>query len=358
MSHESSWSTALPDRWLVLARAAWLAVAALTVVLFIAGIPAEFAQLQLGCPTASCASSGQIKPVELGVVEKLGLSSDLFAAYGVALDFGFAMVFGAVAALVFWRRSTERLTLFVAMALLLFGTATYPLTMEALVTRYPSWRLPVAGLHFLGSASFSLFLYLFPDGRFVPHWTRWVALAWIAWLLPRYWVPDWPPSGAGTWLAWLNTIVWIGALGVAVYGQVYRYWRVSHRVQQQQTKGVVFGIALALTGFLSVNITVSAGAPTPSTAGELATLMGGAALMYLALMLIPLSIGIAILRYHLFDVDALINRTLVYGALTACVVGLYVLVVGYLGALFRSGGNLAISLLATGLVALVFKTMS
>jgi hypothetical protein len=63
-----------------------------------------------------------------------------------------------------------------------------------------------------------------------------------------------------------------------------------------------------------------------------------------------LSIGIAILRYRLWDVDILINRTLVYGALTACVVALYVLVVGYLGALFCVQGNLPISLVATGCV--------
>jgi hypothetical protein len=40
-------------------------------------------------------------------------------------------------------------------------------------------------------------------------------------------------------------------------------------------------------------------------------------------MLIPLSIGVAVLRSHLFDIDVLINRTLVYGSLTAMLVGIY-----------------------------------
>jgi hypothetical protein len=50
--------------------------------------------------------------------------------------------------------------------------------------------------------------------------------------------------------------------------------------------------------------------------------------VYAAMLLIPLSIGVAVLRYRLWDIDVVINRTLVYGALTAGVVLLYVLVVG------------------------------
>ena len=72
---------------------------------------------------------------------------------------------------------------------------------------------------------------------------------------------------------------------------------------------------------------------------------------------IPLAIGIGILRYRLWDIDPIINRTLVYGALTVAVVAIYVLVVGYLGVLFRTGSNLAISLLATGVVAVLFQPL-
>ncbi len=72
---------------------------------------------------------------------------------------------------------------------------------------------------------------------------------------------------------------------------------------------------------------------------------------------VPVAVGIAILKHRLYDIDPIINRTLVYGALTACVVGIYVLVVGYLGALFQTGGNLAISLAATALVAVLFAPL-
>jgi signal transduction histidine kinase len=301
-----------------------------------------------------------VAPVEVSVLVNLGLSPEFFAAYGIALELILALVFIVVAILIFWQKSSDRQALFVSFALLLFGTATQTFALSALVAAHPAWGFIVDSLHFLGSASFSLFLFIFPDGRFVPRWTRWVTLVWIAWLFPRYWFPDWPPSGSAIWLAWLNLVVWLVALGTVVYTQVYRYRRVSNRVQRQQSKWVVFGIALGLAAFLTVNIVVSAIAPVPTSAGELTTLMVGAALMNSALLLIPLSIGIAVLRYHLFDIDILINRTLVYGVLTVSVVGIYVLVVGYLGVLFRTAGGqgqLAISILATGLVALLFQPL-
>jgi len=360
MNPENSLSRILRGRWLMLARVAWLIVGALAVGLFFAAIPAEYRQLQLGCPTAACASIGGVAPVEVSLLVNLGLSPEFFAAYGIALELILALVFIVVAILIFWQKSSDRQALFVSFALLLFGTATQTFALSALVAAHPAWGFIVDSLHFLGSASFSLFLFIFPDGRFVPRWTRWVTLVWIAWLFPRYWFPDWPPSGSAIWLAWLNLVVWLVALGTVVYTQVYRYRRVSNRVQRQQSKWVVFGIALGLAAFLTVNIVVSAIAPVPTSAGELTTLMVGAALMNSALLLIPLSIGIAVLRYHLFDIDILINRTLVYGALTVSVVGIYVLVVGYLSVLFRMAGGqgqLAISVLATGLVAFLFQPL-
>ena len=76
-----------------------------------------------------------------------------------------------------------------------------------------------------------------------------------------------------------------------------------------------------------------------------------------ALLLLPICTYIAILRHRLYDIDRLINRTIVYGSLTACVVGIYVLAVGGLGILFQTRGNLAVSLLATGVVAVLFQPL-
>src|SRR5215216_6392373 len=77
----------------------------------------------------------------------------------------------------------------------------------------------------------------------------------------------------------------------------------------------------------------------------------------ISLLFVPVFTFIAILRYRLFDIDVVINRTLVYGALSACVVGIYVLAVVALGTVFQARGNLAVSLLATGFVAVLFQPL-
>lgn len=81
------------------------------------------------------------------------------------------------------------------------------------------------------------------------------------------------------------------------------------------------------------------------------------AAFFLAAAVIPFSIGVAVLKYRLYDIDFLINRALVYGGLTGGSVALYILVVGYLGSRLHAGNNLGISLLATGLVAVLFQPL-
>jgi signal transduction histidine kinase len=75
------------------------------------------------------------------------------------------------------------------------------------------------------------------------------------------------------------------------------------------------------------------------------------------LLLLAVFACIAILRHKLYDIDLLINRTLVYGALSACVVGTYVLAVVALGTVFQAPGNIAVSLVATALVAILFQPL-
>jgi len=112
-------------------------------------------------------------------------------------------------------------------------------------------------------------------------------------------------------------------LGIVVsvtWSLVYRYRRFSSEAQRRQTRWVVFGTTLGVAGTFPLQLPVDlslVGGDTPLT---LLFLKVGFALSF---MLIPLSIGVAVLRSHLFDIDVVINRTLVYGSLTAMLALVY-----------------------------------
>src|SRR2546421_1048148 len=159
----------LHGRWLILARTAWIILAVLTVVYYFATLPLEFARLQAVCTHAGCALT-PTNALELGEV---GLSVSFFAAYFIAVDIVFTVVWFAVGAIIFWRRSNDRMALFVALFLLTYGGIGFS---GGIATTFPVWQVLSAFLLFFGNISSFLFFYIFPDGRFVPRWTRWLSI--------------------------------------------------------------------------------------------------------------------------------------------------------------------------------------
>jgi hypothetical protein len=162
--------------------------------------------------------------------------------------------------------------------------------------------------------SFCILFYVFPNGRFVPRWTRWLAIA-----VALLWVPD--IFFPGSALDLLGGRLFIGLLISLVVAQIYRYLWVSNPAERQQTKWVVSGVAVALVGFATLLILANF-VLSPESIGPLAE-MAAETCVYGLISLIPLSIGVAILRSGLYEIDIIINRTLVYGPLTATLVALY-----------------------------------
>jgi signal transduction histidine kinase len=342
-------TTTLHGRWLVLARVAWVAVTVLTAGVFVVGIPGEFARLQVPCTGGvSCVWVPRLTAHKAQQLGELGLSTDLFAAYFVAVEVAFMAVPFVIGAAIFWRRSDDKMALLGSLMLITFGasvTVPYPLLDLPLL-----WKFSAETVSFLSTALLILFIYLFPDGRFVPPWTRWLAALWIGLMVPVTFFAE--PLNALLGNPWVNGLFATGLVGTTLFAQVYRYRRVSASSQRQQTKWVVFGVVAALGGSCMLLVL----SHIVQQRGLLSSLVGNTA-WYLLMLLIPLSIAVAVLRYHLYNIDVLINRTLVYSALSVIVVGLYVVVVGSLGALVQVQGSLFASLLATGLVAVLFAPL-
>ena len=280
------------------------------------------------------------------------------ATLSVALLTVLAPLWIAVGFVIFWRRSDDWMALFIAIMLVLAGTTFSPTSYVLLIVLGPT-SMPgilITCVQALGWSSMALFFALFPNGRFVPGWTRWVTLAVLAcllsWAMPSNWpfsVVRWPPL--------LFATVILGLFLPLVFAQLYRYSYTSTALERQQTKWIVFGMTLGALADLAnlVPALVVPALSQPGPAHVLYSVFSEATLVLF--LLVPLTIGFAVLRYRLWDIDIIINRTLVYGLLTACVIGLYVLMVALLGTLFSQLSNLFISLLATGLVAVLFQPL-
>jgi hypothetical protein len=296
-------ATTLRGRWLLLARAAWLIVATLALGLFLASIPAYVSNvLTLG------QADWMGAPVDApsGLVFVLDLLS-------VLASIAAALVCLTLAVVLFWRRSDDWMVMFISSYLLLYGTIMAgPLEWaEAFYPGWPSLAIDVVQPLFFTAPTIALFV-LFPDGRFVPPWTRRLILlsipltVGVLYLPPSY---SWAPAG----------MIVLGAM----YAQIYRYRHVSTPTERQQTKWVLFGFLLwlVLTGILgvpySIEMSLPAGSPLPWW-----TLVSSAG-WWVALTIVPLSLSIGVLRYRLYDIDIIINRTLVYGSLTATLVVIY-----------------------------------
>ena len=298
----------LRRRWLVVARLACLAVAILTVVIWGWGVPLRYTQLGTVCTASPCGDQ-QLTPFMATQFQATGLSLHFFAASIGTVEVLFMLVYLALAAAIFWRMSDTRIGLLTATLLVTFGATQT--SASALAAAVPIWSLPVNLLQPLSYICLILFLYVFPDGRFVPGWTRFVALAWIPFFLISTAVlsPD------------AFVMLLFGFIVVSLFAQVYRYRRVSTSIQQQQTKWVVFGVLTGTLGSIAL-IVVGSFFPLLQLVGAWGVLVGNT-LIYLFGALVPLSIGIAILRSRLWDIDVLINKALVYGTLTALLAAVY-----------------------------------
>jgi hypothetical protein len=144
------------------------------VVPFLAKLLANYTFLQTICTGATC-SLGQPTPDSAQALQRLGFSVSTYAAYTLAFYVALAFLCFTLGAVIFWRKSDDWMALLVALAVV--ATVTFNGSNDVYAS-HSAWRLLTYVLAVLGSGLYVLVLALFPDGRFVPRWTRWLLLCW------------------------------------------------------------------------------------------------------------------------------------------------------------------------------------
>jgi len=301
-------------------------VFALTLGLFFASIPAHYAAIV--SPPGSDFGSEAVR----ASLEASGRSIQFYAVCQLSISIVSTVVWVAIAVVIFWRRADNWIALFASLSLITFGAFSLPPSLPTLADQsFAAW-LPINLLALVGTVALYTFYLLFPTGRFVPRWTVWAVVFFAAhevfyWLFPKS-IFNIASSSPSLDFAVLTTFACI-----AIGSQLYRYRYVSSPAERQQTKWVVFGLVSAGLGTVAFELSIP-GSPLGQFGPLLALALDAG--LFGSLVLIPLSIGVAIVYDRLWDIDIVIRRTLVYGILTATLALVYFGGVAVTEAIFRA----------------------
>jgi hypothetical protein len=231
--------------------------------------------------------------------------------------------------LILKRKSQDWFGLYVAFAL----TVPPALATSAPLAGFvPEFAVVVSWAGAVAWQFYFILFYVFPDGQFVPRWTRWLLPIWIGLnLLPGAYAGS-EPTGAFARFPIL-ILVPFPLVFIAIGSQFYRYFWHSGSAQKQQTKWVVFSLVGTMLAVGWLGPLMQRPVPSGQALGTTLVLeLGRLAALNLGFVLVPIAMAIAILRYRLWDIDVIIRRTLIYSALTA------VLGLAYLGSVLALQG--------------------
>jgi hypothetical protein len=298
-------------QFIVLSRLLWVLLAGFSLGVFIVSTESRWSQMIF----VALENSAPLNALEIG--------RPLFPPYIVVWDTITMSVFAAVGILVYWRKPNEWIAWFASLTLITVGlTIVRPPDSLAFLDEW--LHVPMLITIVIGVLALGLFIFIFPDGRFAPPWMLWVAIAFVLYTIGFYTffaVSDspmrWPPPG-------LSYIVMLGVL-VGSVGQVFRYRRLFDPIQKQQTKWVVYGLAVGILGALAFLFIVPAIFDDVNHVGiaRVAYIMLGVPFLYLAAMTFPLALSFSILRFRLWEIGIVVNRTIVYVLLTAILAGVF-----------------------------------
>ncbi len=306
--------------------AVWILLALLPIGLFGVDLIIDYSEMLVPCQGvpgvfADC-NFGAITTAEASVLTSWGLTMRAYAVTVIGGAIFAFLVYLALAGLILWRQGSSWLGLTVSLALIIIPFVMYSGSRDfGAINPDLFWPGVVASI--LGTAVMLVFLYLVPNGRFSP---RWAYIPLIFTLLFDI-ILTLEVNGVVSLSAPAFSLVNIALIALILFGgglQVYRYVRDSNAVERQQTKWIIFALVIFVLAIMAWVLVFGGALNIPAGRSRLLANLGGTIFTdYIALPLLPVAIAIAILRYKLWDIDLIINKTLVYGLLSGLLAFVY-----------------------------------
>jgi signal transduction histidine kinase len=302
------------------------------------GFPLAYAYLH-----TVCASGCALKPGSVRALEQVGLSVAFYADLSMALQVLYILATVGGASLMVFKKPGQWVPL--GLSCFLVGLSAFHATdYPALTAAYPILAVPVQLLLGVGMGVLGMYALLtFPNGRFGRRWLLGFYLASLVEGVLSLFITN--PIFVTFDNGW-NVL----SFPLILLILIYRYRCLLNVRERIATKWLILCWSVFIPSYHLFMWVLPAIVPPDSPAFLAINTFGafGCGINIAGFLM-------ATLYANAFDIDVIFSRTLIYAALTAIVVGLYIVVVGYLGALFRTEGNLVISLVATGVVAVLFQ---
>jgi signal transduction histidine kinase len=293
-------------------------------------------------------------------VDKLALGLTGYEAILLVLEIVFSCICFAAGLVLLFALPGVTMAIFLSAMLILLGAATPSMT-EDLRQAVPALAPAVYALRTASLISFLITFYVFPDGRFVPGWSRAAAVGWtlanIAWaIFPA--LPYNTIHGA-TWRAtplasFLVALAWV-ATGVAA--QIVRYCRMQEPGARRQIRWTALGLLAAALSFGSYYLIYVIAIRLPWIVNNASlyfflTVPLRTLLATLLLAAFPVCVLIAMLRHRLWVREGLFNAAVASLGLTLGVSVIYALTIAGVGALFAGRSAFTIALIGALAAAL------
>jgi hypothetical protein len=293
-----------------LLRLGWLFTALLVITVFLVTLPQQYALLR----DTSMYAGGYAESLQ-----QLRITPAFFAAYFISFDVIGVLIGGVLAFLMFRQTSYDWMAMLVSLTIIFLLVYLGGYVVFALL---PAWEM------FLGTVNLICVILLavsFPDGRIIPARVRPLLPVIVCLLILNNFLP---PE--------VQIVTLVVVIVASMAAQIYRYRTVSSPVQRQQTKWALFGLITAGVATLVFQLVpkflpllahpLIADPDLPAQYGVPALLWMfiSAAMIHIGITAVPVTIGFSILRFRLWDIDLIIHRSLVFGAV------MLVLVPGFL----------------------------